>query len=237
MDVEVIWRQQPKVTGRGHFGHRMVFSPDGHLFITSGERQKFDPAQDMDQNLGKILRLHEDGSVPPDNPFADRADGVTAQIWTLGHRNPLGIAFDGAGRLWSQEMGPRHGDELNLIVRGRNYGYPLVSEGDHYGGSPIPDHDTRPEFAPPAVAWVPAISPAGLMIYSGERFAAWRGSAFIGGLSSRSLVRVTFDGDAAREAERFDMGARIREVEQGPNGSIWLLEDGDGGRLLELTPL
>lgn len=239
-DLAIIWRQQPKVTGRGHFGHRLAFSTDRHLFITSGERQKFDPAQDLQQNLGKILRLRDDGSVPPDNPFSDGADGaagVTAQIWTLGHRNPLGIAFDGAGRLWAQEMGPRHGDELNLIVRGRNYGYPLVSEGDHYSGASIPDHSTRPEFAPPVVAWVPAISPAGLMIYSGERFAHWRGSAFIGGLSSRSLVRVAFDGESAREAERFDMGARIREVEQGPDGAIWLLEDGAGGRLLRLTPL
>jgi glucose/arabinose dehydrogenase len=235
-DVEVIWRQHPKVTGRGHFGHRLAFSPDGYLFVTSGERQKFDPAQDLQQNLGKILRLRDDGSVPSDNPFAD-ADGVAAQIWTLGHRNPLGIAFDSQGRLWSQEMGPRHGDELNLIVRGRNYGYPLVSEGDHYSGAPIPDHETRPDLSPPVVAWVPAISPAGLMIYSAERFADWQGSAFIGGLSSKALVRVAFDGDSAKEAERFDMRARIREAEQGPDGAIWLLEDGEDGRLLKLTPL
>ncbi len=243
-DLRIIWRQQHKVTGRGHYGHRLAFSADGHLFIASGERQKFQPAQDMNQNLGKIVRLHDDGTVPKDNPFFDPSSdggGTAAEVWTLGHRNPLGLAFDAQGRLWNQEMGPRHGDELNLVVRGSNYGYPEVSEGDHYGGQPIPDHGTRPEFAAPAVFWVPAISPAGLMIYSGDLFAGWKGDAFIGGLSSRSLVRVTFNSDAAavtaREAERFDMGARIREVEQGPNDAIWLLEDADGGRLLKLTPL
>ena len=239
-DLRIIWRQQPKVTGRGHYGHRLAFSADGHLFVASGERQKFQPAQDMNQNLGKIVRLHDDGTVPKDNPFYEQG-GTAAEVWTLGHRNPLGLAFDARGRLWNQEMGPRHGDELNLVVRGSNYGYPEVSEGDHYGGQPIPDHGTRPEFAAPAVFWVPAISPAGLMIYSGDLFAGWKGDAFIGGLSSRSLVRVTFGSDAAtvtaREAERFDMDARIREVEQGPNDAVWLLEDGSGGRLLKITPL
>lgn len=236
-DQEVIWRQDPKVTGRGHYAHRIAFSPDGYLFISSGERQHFDPAQDMQQNLGKIVRLHDDGSVPDDNPFVDQG-GVAAQVWTLGHRNPLGLAFDAEGRLWEHEMGPRHGDELNVIVRGRNYGYPLVSWGNHYDGRPIPDHDTRPEFEAPKAYWVPAISPAGLMIYDGALFPEWRGNAFIGGLSSESLVRVELEGDSAREAERFDMGQRIREVEQGPDGAIWLLEDGgnDGGRLLKLTP-
>lgn len=236
-DQEVIWRQDPKVTGRGHYAHRIAFSPDGYLFISSGERQHFDPAQDMQQNLGKIVRLHDDGSVPDDNPFVDQG-GVAAQVWTLGHRNPLGLAFDAEGRLWEHEMGPRHGDELNVIVRGRNYGYPLVSWGNHYDGRPIPDHDTRPEFEAPKAYWVPAISPAGLMIYDGALFPEWRGNAFIGGLSSESLVRVELEGDSAREAERFDMGQRIREVEQGPDGAIWLLEDGgnSGGRLLKLTP-
>ncbi len=234
-DVEVIWRQDPKVTGKGHYGHRILFSADGYLYISSGERQKFNPSQDMKQNLGKIVRLHHDGSVPDDNPFSDQG-GVTAQIWSLGHRNPLGMAFDEQGRLWNVEMGPKGGDELNLIVRGKNYGYPTVSNGDHYDGKDIPDHETRPEFEKPKVWWTPVISPGGLMFYSGELFPAWKGNALIAGLSSQSLVRITIDGDSAKEAERFDMKKRIRAVKQGPNGAIWLLEDRDGGRLLKLTP-
>ena len=235
---EVVWRQVPKVSGRGHYGHRIAFDDDGYLFVSSGERQKFDPAQDMRQNLGKIVRLNDDGSVPSDNPFADQG-GVTAEIWSLGHRNPLGLAFDAEGRLWNQEMGPRHGDELNLVFKGENYGYPIVSNGDHYDGREIPDHDTRPEFEAPKVFWVPAISPGGLMFYDGDLFPAWRGSAFLGGLSSMALIRVEFDGESAAEAERFDMGERIREVEQGPDDAIWILEDGrneNSGRLLKLTP-
>jgi glucose/arabinose dehydrogenase len=238
-DLDVIWRQVPKVTGQGHFSHRIVIGPDGYLWLSSGDRQKFDPAQDMQANLGKILRLNTDGTVPADNPFADRG-GVTAQIWSLGHRNPLGLAFDSAGRLWDVEMGPMGGDELNLVVRGANYGYPIVSNGDHYDGTDIPDHHTRPEFAAPAVFWNPVISPSSLVFYSGSMFPQWRGNAFIGGLSSQSLVRIEFDGDAAREAQRFEMGRRIRAVEQGPDGALWLLEDGRPGRggsgyLLKLT--
>ena len=234
-DAAVIWRQQPKVTGRGHYGHRLAFGPDGYLYIASGERQHFTPAQDLAQNLGKIIRLYDDGRVPSDNPFAAEG-GVAAEVWSLGHRNPLGLAFDAEGRLWNQEMGPKHGDELNLVLRGRNYGYPIVSNGDHYDGREIPDHDTRPEFEAPKAFWVPAISPAGLMIYSGSLFPQWQGDAFIRGLSSEALVRVEFDGVNAREAERFDMGKRIREIEQGPDGAIWVLEDKSGGRLLKLTP-
>jgi glucose/arabinose dehydrogenase len=237
-DPQVIWRQLPKVEGRGHYSHRIAFDREGMLWITSGERQKFDPAQDMAANLGKVIRLRDDGSVPPDNPFAAQG-GVAAQVWTLGHRNMLGIAFDGDGRLWVHEMGPRGGDELNLIEKGANYGYPIVSNGDHYDGRPIPDHDTRPEFRAPLVSWTPVISPAGFVIYGGDRYPDWKGSGLIGGLSSQSLVRVVFDGDQAREAERFDMGTRIREVEQGPDGTIWLLEDGGRGaqgRLFRLEP-
>jgi glucose/arabinose dehydrogenase len=227
--LEVIWRQHPKVDGGGHYSHRIAFGGDGFLWISSGDRQKFDPAQDMAANLGKILRLNDDGSVPRDNPFADRG-GVTAQIWSLGHRNPLGLAFDSSNRLWSVEMGPQGGDELNLVKRGANYGYPIVSNGDHYDGKIIPDHPTRPEFEPPAVFWNPVISPSSLLFYSGSEFPQWQGDAFISGLSSQSLVRIELDGENAREAERFAMGMRVRAVEQGPDGALWMLEDGREGR-------
>lgn len=234
-DIEVIWRQVPKVTGRGHYGHRLLFDADGYLFISSGERKKFDPAQDMHSSLGKIVRLQDDGSVPVDNPFAAQG-GVSAQIWSLGHRNPLGMAFDSQGQLWNVEMGPRGGDELNRVVRGENYGYPIVSNGDHYSGRKIPDHDTRPEFAAPATWWTPVISPGGFIIYDGELFPAWTGDGLAAGLSSKSLVRIEFDGEKAYEAQRFDMGKRMRAIRQGPNGAIWMLEDKKGARLLKLTP-
>lgn len=232
---EVIWRQVPKVEGQGHYSHRIVFAPDGKLFISSGERQKFDPAQDMKSNLGKIVRLNDDGSVPADNPFASQG-GVAAQVWSLGHRNVLGLAFDGQGRLWDNEMGPKGGDEVNLIVKGDNYGYPIVSNGDHYDGRPIPDHDTAPQYHAPATSWTPVISPSSLLFYRGTQFPAWQGRALIGGLSSKALVVVDINGDSAREETRYDMGQRIREVEQGPDGAVWLLEDGDNARLLKLTP-
>ena len=233
--ISVIWRQVPKVSGRGHYGHRLLFAADGHPFISSGERQKFDPSQDMQSNLGKIVRLNDDGSLPTDNPFAD-SGGVTAEIWSLGHRNPLGMAFDAEGRLWNVEMGPRGGDELNLVLRGANYGYPIVSNGDHYSGKDIPDHDTRPEFEAPKAWWTPVISPGGMMIYSGDLFTDWRGDGFIAGLTSEALIRIRFDGVNAQEAERFAMERRIRAVVEGPGGAIWLLEDRKGGRLLKLTP-
>jgi len=234
-DVERIWSQQPRVSGRGHYAHRIAFGPDGKLFITAGDRQKLTPAQDFDQALGKIIRLNDDGTVPADNPWQDRGE-LAKTFWSIGHRNPLGIAFDADGRLWAHEMGPRHGDELNLILSGRNYGWPLVSYGNHYSGQRIPDHDTRPEFEGPKAWWVPAISPAGFIIYGGDLFADWKGDGFIGGLSSRALIRVEFDGENAREAERFSWRVRIREVAEGPSGAIWVLEDQANARLLKLTP-
>ena len=237
-NLEVIWRQTPKKSGDGHFGYRIAFDSDGMLWISSSERKEFDPAQDMNTNLGKMVRLHDDGSLPDDNPFTDQGE-VAAQVWSLGHRNILGLAFAADGNLWAHEMGPKGGDELNLIKRGANYGYPEVSNGVHYDDTPIPDHDTRPEFEAPVINWTPVISPAGFIIYDGDMFSQWNGSGFIGGLSSMALVRVEFNGDNAREAERFDMQRRIREVEQGPDGAIWLLEDGTrdgGGWLLKLTP-
>ena len=241
---ERIWTQSPKVTGNGHYGHRMAFSPEnakdggGYLYITSGERQKFTPSQNMQMNLGKVVRINSDGTAPEDNPFAAQ-DGVTKQIWTLGHRNPLGIDFDSQGRLWVHEMGPRDGDELNHITRSSNYGYPVVSNGTHYSGVEIPDHDTNPVFKAPAEFWVPAISPAGFTIYDGALFSDWQGDGFIGGLSSQALVRVEFEegrrGPTAKEAERFEWGKRIREVETGLDGALYVLEDNDG-RLLRITP-
>lgn len=235
-EFQVIWRQEPGVTGDGHFSGRMAFSPDGFLFITSGERQKMEPAQDMEQNLGKVIRLTDTGGIPSDNPYYDQGR-IKAQIWSAGHRSLLGLAFDGNGSLWEVEMGPRGGDELNLIQRGKNYGWPVVSEGKHYDGRAIPRHSTHPEFEAPSLSWNPVISPSSLMFYSGGVFPEWRGSAFIGGLSSQSLVRVSFDDRKPREVDRFPMNARIREVEQGPDGSIWVLEDGEsGGKLVKLIP-
>jgi len=235
--LEVIWRQVPKVTGRGHYAHRLLFDADGYLWISSGERQKFNPAQEMDSNLGKILRLHDDGRTPSDNPFAAQG-GIAAQIWSLGHRNPLGLAFDGKGRLWDVEMGPKGGDELNLVERGGNYGYPVVSNGDHYDGRPIPGHDTRPEFIPPKISWTPVISPSRLVFYTGDAYPHLKAGvqhAFISGLSSQSLVHVEISADErAQEAARYPAGQRIRSVVQGRDGLLWLLEDGKGGRLLQL---
>jgi glucose/arabinose dehydrogenase len=247
-NAEVIWRQYPKVVGYGHYGHRLLIDNEGFLWISSGDRQKFTPAQDMQSNLGKILRLRDDGSVPQGNPFVDYFstnplvddEGVYGQVWSLGHRNPLGLAFDLKGQLWEIEMGPAGGDELNRIVRGGNYGYPLVSNGDHYDGREIPDHDTRPEFIKPAAWWTPVISPGNMIVYRGNLFSAWRGNALVAGLSSRAIIRIELDGDKAREVERFPMGARIRSVVEGPGGVLWVLEDEDDdskGRLLKLTPI
>ncbi len=246
-DAEVIWRQYPKVVGKGHYGHRLLFDAEGYLWISSGDRQKFTPAQDMQANLGKILRLNDDGSIPEDNPFVDYLEqdpfvddeGVYGQIWSLGHRNTLGLAMDTDGQLWNIEMGPAGGDELNRIVRAGNYGYPVVSNGEHYSGREIPDHDTRPEFRKPAVWWTPVISPGHLMLYTGDLFPEWRGDFLAAGLSSQAIVRIEINGEDAREADRYPMGARIRSVVQGPEGELWVLEDEDKesrGRLLKLTP-
>jgi glucose/arabinose dehydrogenase len=235
--VETLFRGTPYVPGDGHFAGRIAFAPDGHLFFTNGERQKFDPAQDPKATLGKVLRLNDDGTPAKDNPLA--AKGFHPAVWSYGHRNPLGIAFDASGNLWEQEMGPKGGDEVNLILPGRNYGYPIVSDGVHYDDKPIPDHDTRPEFEKYKVNWTPVISPGGLIVYSGKLFPQWKGDLFIGGLSSQALVRVDVEGTNARKGDQWPMGSRIREPEEGPDGAIWLLEDGQRGsqgRLLKLTP-
>jgi glucose/arabinose dehydrogenase len=238
VDVSVIFRASPAVEGNGHYSGRIAFSPDGkYLFFTNGERQKFDPAQDLTMTLGKVLRLTPDGKPAPGNPFAGQA-GARPEIWSYGHRNLLGIAFDAQGNLWEQEMGPKGGDEVNLILPGRNYGYPKASNGSHYDDRDIPDHAPGDGFEAPKVWWNPSISPGGLMIYSGDMFPAWKGDAFIGGLSSNALLRIDLDGTNAKKGDQWPMGARIREAAQGPDGAIWIIEDGTrggGGRLIKLT--
>jgi glucose/arabinose dehydrogenase len=234
-DLEVIWRHSQRAQGGLQFALRLLFGPDGALWISSGEINQMTPSQDMTGNLGKVLRLYDNGTAFADNPFASQG-AVQAQIWSLGHRNPLGIDWDAEGRLWEIEMGPMGGDELNLIERGANYGWPLVSEGRHYDGRTIPNHSTRPEFTPPKAFWVPVISPAGLIIYKGDLFPDWKGNAIITGLSSQSIVRVTITGDTAKEAQRFSMGKRMRGIREDKDGAIWVIEDGRNGRLLKLTP-
>lgn len=233
-DIKQIWQQVPKVSGQGHYGHRMLFGADGKLWVSSGERQKFDPAQNMKSNLGKILHLNEDGSAVVDNPFYKQG-GVTAEIWSLGHRNPLGMAFDRQGQLWVVEMGPKGGDELNVIVKGENYGYPIVSNGDHYSGQPIPDHHTRPEFKAPEIDWTPVISPSSLIIYQGQQFPAWKNKALIGGLSSEAIIVVDLEHKPVKEVQRLDMKKRIRGLNEAQDGSIWVIEDGSNARLLKLS--
>ncbi|MFL6739126.1 MAG: PQQ-dependent sugar dehydrogenase [Sphingomicrobium sp.] len=230
---KVIWRQRPKVTGDGHFSHRIAFGPDGYLYLTSGERQKMQPAQDMNVNLGKVLRLTDEGAPAPGNPFASRG-GIAAEFWTIGHRNGLGLQFAPDGRLWESEMGPEGGDEINLILPGKNYGWPRVSNGSHYGGAEIPDHKPGDGYEAPKIWWTPSISPGALLIYSGNKFPRWKGDALVGALSGEALIRIDIDGDKARKADHWPMGQRIRAVDQGPDGSVYLLED--KGRLLRLDP-
>lgn len=225
-----LWTQTPKVSGNGHFSHRLVIH-DGHLYVSSGDRQKLDPAQEFDTTLGKILRLTLDGQPAEGNPFAGEDSPLAAQIWSYGHRNPLGLEFDSSGRLWSSEMGPKGGDELNEILAGHNYGWPEASNGSHYDGTDIPDHAAGDGFQAPLVSWTPSVSPGSLLIYRGSMFPAWRDDAFVGALSGEALIRVDL---ASGEQEKWPLAARIRAVEEAPDGSIWLLEDGPGGRLLEL---
>jgi len=260
--VQVLWRSGSAGKG-GQFGATIAFAPDGKsLFLASGERQRFDPAQDPDQALGKILHLTLDGKPlgtgkagpamvsiydPPKNTgLAAAAPRRTvpghpttrAEIFSTGHRNPYGLAFDGAGRLWDVEMGPKGGDEVNLITRGGNYGWPKASNGDNYDGTPIPDHAQGDGFVAPKLWWNPSISPGGMMIYSGGMWPQWRGSMFVAALSGEALIRVSLNGETARAADQWAMGTRIRDVAQAPDGSIWVLEDGEdgaSGRLIRLS--
>lgn len=263
--LQVVWRNPTGGQG-GHFGARIAFAPDGNsLFLSAGDRQRFTPAQDPSLPMGKVLHLTLDGKPaigraderlgastvnvtdpPEDSVVAKNAaarqvawpgpNHTPAETWTSGHRNPLGLAFAPDGRLWETEMGPKGGDELNLIVEGRNYGYPRVSNGTNYNGVEIPDHRAGDGFEAPKAWWNPVISPADLLIYSGTLFPDWKGDALIPGLSGKALVHVQIRGDRATKSEQWDMGKRIRAVDQGPGGEVYLLEDGPGARLLKLTP-
>jgi glucose/arabinose dehydrogenase len=235
-DVQVIFRQVPKVDGANHFGSRLVFSRDGRLFVTLGDRFKFNPAQDQASHLGKIVRINPDGSVPADNPFA-RSQGAQPEIWSYGHRNVQGAALHPTtGVLWVHEMGPRGGDELTIAQAGRNYGWPLVSWGRHYDGRAIPSPSTRPDLAGSLRQWTPVIAPSGMTFYTGNLFPTWRGSLLIGGLVARGVVRLTLQGQQVIGEERIALGQRVRDVRQGPDGAVYVLTDEANGEILRLTP-
>ena len=267
-NFKVLWRQMPTGKG-GQAGAQIAFSPDGrYLFLTVGDRQRFTPAQDLGQPVGKILRLTLDGKPAPGNPWAGRGAARTiplidpasdteaaktapvvstytfpksnltpAETWSIGHRTPYGLAFAPDGRLWELEHGPNGGDELNLIQRGKNYGWPLVSYGVNYNGVPIPKPETRPDLVRPAIYWTPVIAPGNLMFYKGNLFPQWKGSALISGLASQGIIRATVDSKGGATAvNRWSIGKRIRDIEEAPDGSLWLLEDAKPGGLYRLTP-
>jgi glucose/arabinose dehydrogenase len=233
--VQVIFRQYPKVEGGNHFGGRLAFAPDGTLFVTLGERFTFQPAQDLATHLGKIVRINADGSVPPDNPFVGQ-EGALPEIWSYGHRNPQGIAFNPVtGKLWETEFGPLGGDELNIPQPGKNYGWPVVSWGKNYDGTEIPNPTTHPEFADAIAHWTPVISPSGITFYTADAIPGWKGNLLIGGLTAKGIVRLTLDGDKVIEEERVPLGERIRDVVQGPDGAVYAITDKGGGKLLRIT--
>ncbi len=238
--LEIIFRMQPTLESTAHAGGRLVFAPDGALFVTLGERSILAgrvQARELGSHLGKIVRIRPDGSVPTDNPFADRK-GARPEIWTLGHRNILAAALDGRGRLWVTEMGPRGGDELNLIEKGKDYGWPTIGYGREYSGAPIHRATQAAGMEQPVYYWDPVISPSGMVVYSADLFPEWRGDFLVGGLSSQALVRLTLENDRVVGEERLltDLHARIREVVQGPDGALYLLTDASDGKLLKVTP-
>ncbi len=235
-NLAVIFRQTPKVDGPNHWGSRLVFDRDGKLFITLGERFKFDPAQDVRTTFGAIVRIEPDGSVPADNPFAGRKD-ARPEIWSYGHRNVQGAALHPTtGALWAHEFGPRGGDELNIIKPGKNYGWPLVSWGQHYDLRDIPDPPTRPDLEAPVKYWDPVISPSGMTFYTASLLPSWRGNVLIGGLSAEAVIRLSLDGDKVVGEERLPMGERVRAVAQAPDGSVIVLTDDDHGEVIRLAP-
>lgn len=235
-NLEVIFRQEPKTGGGNHFGSRLVFGGDGTLFITMGDRFEFDPAQDLSNHIGTIARINPDGSVPDDNPFVGE-EGARPEIWSYGHRNIQGAALHPeTGELWAHEHGPRGGDELNIARAGENYGWPEVSWGDHYDGSPIPDPPERPQFADAIYYWNPSIATSGMTFYTGELFPEWQGDVLLGALVAQAVVRLSLDGEEVTNEERIDIGARVRDVRQGPDGAVYIVTDESDGRILRLSP-
>ena len=239
--VEVVFRMMPTLDSTLHYGSRLVFAPDGTLFVTLGERSILPgrvQAQDLNSHFGKIVRINPDGSVPPDNPFVNRA-GARPEIWSYGHRNIQAAALDGQRRLWEVEMGPQGGDELNRPERGRDYGWPTITYGEEYSGRPVGAGITQAEgMEQPVYYWDPVISPSGMVFYSGNLFPEWRGNAFVGGLSSKALIRLVIEGDRVVGEERLltDRNARIRDVVQGPDGALYVLTDARDGSLLRIAP-
>jgi glucose/arabinose dehydrogenase len=238
--LEVVFRMQPTMDSTKHAGGRLVFAPDGKLFVTLGERSILagrKQARDLGSHFGKVVRILPDGSVPPDNPFVGRKD-ARPEIWTLGHRNILSADLDARNRLWVVEMGPQGGDELNLIERGKDYGWPTIGYGEEYSGARIHERTQQKGLEQPVYYWDPVISPSGLTIYSGELFPEWKGDFLIGALSGQALVRLKMKGDRVAGEERLltNMEERIREVVQGPDGAVYLLTDDDDGKLLKVTP-
>jgi aldose sugar dehydrogenase len=235
-NLQRIWRQQPAIRSPGHYSHKIAFSPDGkYLFLSSGERMQGDPAQQLDTNLGKVLRLNLDGTPADGNPFASRG-GVSREIWSYGHRNLLGLKFDLDGQLWDLEHGPRGGDEINKVEPGNNYGWPVRSNGNDYDGDDIPDHTADDGFTKPAISWNPVIAPGDFLFYSGKLWPEWRNQALAAGMASMRLVRVSLTNGKGKEEARYTFDKRLRDIVEASDGSLYLLEDGAGGRLLHLTP-
>jgi len=239
-DVQVIFRQDVTIDGRHHFGSRLVFDRSGRLFVTLGDRNSERArAQTLDSHIGKVVRIERDGKVPADNPFVGRAD-AKPEVWSYGHRNVQGAALHPVtGELWTNEHGPRGGDELNRTLAGLNYGWPKVTYGVEYSGKTISESPTAPGIEPPVHYWVPSIAASGLIFYTGERFPRWQGSAFVGGLASQQLSRLEMDGNRVVREEvllKDVLNQRVRDVEQGPDGFIYLLTDEGNGKLLRVEP-
>ncbi len=237
-EFKVIFTGRPGSGAGRHFGSRLRFGPDGKLYATVGDRGHRPNAQDLGTHAGAILRLNRDGSAPADNPFVGRP-GALPEIWSYGHRNPQGLAFDPAtGRLWSQEHGPLGGDEVNLVERGRNYGWPVITYGRNYSGTRITDETARPGMERPRTYWVPSIAPSGLTVYRGDKFPRWNGNLFVGALRAQLLVRLELDGENVVHEERLltDFGNRIRDVRTGPDGLIYLLLDENDAAVWRLEP-